>query len=46
VLDIRMEPLAAGWNDLGAWEAVWQVAPKDAAGNAQVGDAAGLCFEK
>ncbi len=39
VLDIRMEPLAAGWNDLGAWEAVWQVAQKDAAGNAQVGDA-------
>jgi mannose-1-phosphate guanylyltransferase/mannose-6-phosphate isomerase len=39
VLDIRMEPLAAGWNDLGAWEAVWQVAPKDAQGNAGVGDA-------
>ena len=39
VLDIRMEPLAAGWNDLGAWDAVWQVSPKDAAGNAQVGDA-------
>jgi mannose-1-phosphate guanylyltransferase / mannose-6-phosphate isomerase len=39
VLDIRMEPLAAGWNDLGAWDAVWQVTPKDAAGNAQVGDA-------
>ena len=39
VLDIRMQPLAAGWNDLGAWEAVWQVAEKDAAGNAQVGDA-------
>jgi mannose-1-phosphate guanylyltransferase/mannose-6-phosphate isomerase len=39
VLDIRMEALDAGWNDLGAWEAVWQVAPKDAAGNAQVGDA-------
>ena len=39
VLDIRMEPLAAGWNDLGAWEAVWQVAPKDASGNAGVGDA-------
>ncbi len=38
VLDIRMEPLAAGWNDLGAWEAVWQVAPKDARGNAFVGD--------
>ena len=39
VLDIRMEALAAGWNDLGAWEAVWQVAPKDARGNAGVGDA-------
>ena len=39
VLDIRMEPLAAGWNDLGAWEAVWQVAEKDAQGNAAVGDA-------
>ncbi len=38
-IDIRMEPLAAGWSDLGAWDAVWQVAPKDAAGNAQVGDA-------
>ncbi|MBX3637520.1 MAG: mannose-1-phosphate guanylyltransferase/mannose-6-phosphate isomerase [Rubrivivax sp.] len=39
VLDIRMEVLAAGWNDLGAWEAVWQVAEKDTAGNASVGDA-------
>ena len=39
VLDIRMQPLAAGWNDLGAWEAVWQVAEKDADGNASVGDA-------
>ncbi len=37
-LDIRMQPLDAGWNDLGAWEAVWQVAPKDADGNASVGD--------
>ena len=37
--DIRMVALAAGWNDLGAWEAVWQVAPKDAQGNASVGDA-------
>ncbi len=37
--DIRMVPLAAGWNDLGAWDAVWQVAEKDAAGNAALGDA-------
>ncbi len=39
VLDIRMQQLNAGWNDLGAWDAVWQVLPKDAAGNATVGDA-------
>ena len=39
VLDIRMQALSAGWNDLGAWEAVWQVAQKDAAGNASTGDA-------
>jgi mannose-1-phosphate guanylyltransferase/mannose-6-phosphate isomerase len=37
--DIRMVPLDAGWNDLGAWDAVWQVAEKDAQGNAAVGDA-------
>jgi mannose-1-phosphate guanylyltransferase/mannose-6-phosphate isomerase len=36
--DLRMVPLAAGWSDLGAWDAVWQVSPKDAAGNASVGD--------
>ena len=39
VLDIRMQALSAGWNDLGGWEAVWQVAQKDAAGNASTGDA-------
>ena len=37
--DIRMVPLAAGWSDLGAWDAVWQVSAKDADGNASVGDA-------
>jgi mannose-1-phosphate guanylyltransferase / mannose-6-phosphate isomerase len=37
--DIRMVPLAAGWNDLGAWDAVWQVAAKDSDGNAALGDA-------
>jgi mannose-1-phosphate guanylyltransferase / mannose-6-phosphate isomerase len=35
---LRMVPLAAGWNDLGAWEAVWQVSEKDDAGNASHGD--------
>jgi mannose-1-phosphate guanylyltransferase/mannose-6-phosphate isomerase len=33
-----MLPLDAGWNDLGAWDAVWQVAPKDTDGNATRGD--------
>lgn len=37
--DVRMVPLAAGWSDLGAWDAVWQTLPKDAGGNATVGDA-------
>ena len=36
--DIRMVPLNAGWSDLGAWDAVWQVSEKDDAGNACVGD--------
>ncbi|MBI3350832.1 MAG: mannose-1-phosphate guanylyltransferase/mannose-6-phosphate isomerase [Burkholderiales bacterium] len=38
-IPLRMVALDAGWNDLGAWEAVWQVADKDANGNAFVGDA-------
>ena len=38
VFPIQMVPLDAGWNDLGAWDAVWQVQPKDAQGNAHVGD--------
>jgi mannose-1-phosphate guanylyltransferase / mannose-6-phosphate isomerase len=38
-IDIRMVPLSAGWNDLGAWDAVWQVAAKDGMGNAALGDA-------
>ncbi|MDR2219338.1 MAG: mannose-1-phosphate guanylyltransferase/mannose-6-phosphate isomerase [Methylobacillus sp.] len=35
---IVMVPLDAGWNDLGAWDAVWNVLPKDADGNACFGD--------
>ncbi|MEP7101530.1 MAG: mannose-1-phosphate guanylyltransferase/mannose-6-phosphate isomerase [Burkholderiales bacterium] len=37
--DIRMVPMDAGWSDLGAWDAVWEVSTKDAAGNATHGDA-------
>jgi mannose-1-phosphate guanylyltransferase/mannose-6-phosphate isomerase len=35
---IKMVPLDAGWNDLGAWDAVWNVLPKDENGNAHLGD--------
>jgi mannose-1-phosphate guanylyltransferase/mannose-6-phosphate isomerase len=35
---ISMVPLDAGWSDLGAWDAVWNVLPKDEHGNAHVGD--------
>ncbi len=38
VFSIHMVPLNAGWNDLGAWDAVWNVLPKDEDGNAHVGD--------
>jgi mannose-1-phosphate guanylyltransferase/mannose-6-phosphate isomerase len=37
--DIRMVPLAAGWSDLGAWDAVWQTRIRDTDGNAAHGDA-------
>jgi mannose-1-phosphate guanylyltransferase/mannose-6-phosphate isomerase len=35
---IQMVPLDADWSDLGAWDAVWQVQPKDPQGNAHMGD--------
>lgn len=35
---IQMVALDAGWNDLGAWDAVWQVGNPDAQGNVTSGD--------
>ncbi len=35
---IHMVPLDAGWSDLGAWDAVWSVLPKNEQGNAHMGD--------
>ena len=35
---IQMVPLTAGWNDLGAWAAVWQVGLQDPNGNVTEGD--------
>jgi mannose-1-phosphate guanylyltransferase / mannose-6-phosphate isomerase len=37
-LPMQVVPMDAGWNDLGAWDAVWQMLPKDDAGNAALGD--------
>ena len=31
-------PLSAGWSDVGAWDALWQVLPKDTSGNVTQGD--------
>ena len=31
-------PLAAGWSDVGAWDAWWKVLPKDDSGNVAQGD--------
>jgi len=35
---IQMVELNAGWSDLGAWDAVWQVGQQDAEGNVTSGD--------
>ncbi len=31
-------PMATGWSDVGAWDALWALVPKDDAGNAVQGD--------
>src|SRR6185437_14605257 len=31
-------PVAMGWSDLGSWDALWELADKDAAGNALAGN--------
>ncbi|POA17723.1 mannose-1-phosphate guanylyltransferase/mannose-6-phosphate isomerase [Pseudomonas sp. FW300-N1A1] len=35
---VSVVPLDAGWNDVGSWSAVWEIADKDAQGNASRGD--------
>ena len=34
----RVVPMDAGWSDVGAWDALWDVLDKDAVGNATHGD--------
>lgn len=31
-------PLSAGWSDVGAWDSLWEVLPKDPEGNVSQGD--------
>ncbi|GAA0533912.1 mannose-1-phosphate guanylyltransferase/mannose-6-phosphate isomerase [Pigmentiphaga daeguensis] len=35
---MKVVPLEAGWNDVGAWDAVWNALPKDERRNAYQGD--------
>src|SRR5690606_17591205 len=35
----RVVPMKAGWSDVGAWDALWEVMDKDSSGNATRGDA-------
>jgi mannose-1-phosphate guanylyltransferase / mannose-6-phosphate isomerase len=35
---VRMLPLDAGWNDLGAWDSVWMTGAQDSNGNVVQGD--------
>lgn len=36
--DAAVVPLDAGWSDIGSWDALWEVSPRDAQGNALHGD--------
>ncbi len=36
--DAAVVPLDCGWSDIGAWSALWDVAERDADGNASFGD--------
>ena len=40
--DAVVVPLDAGWSDVGSWSALWEVSPKDAAGNVLLGDVVAL----
>ncbi len=35
---VRMVPLSCYWNDIGSWDAMYDILPKDEAGNAVKGD--------
>lgn len=37
-IPVRVVPMSVGWSDVGAWDALWALADKDASGNAARGD--------
>ena len=37
-VELVVVPMSAEWSDVGAWDALWQVVPKDGEGNAARGD--------
>lgn len=40
--DAAVLPIAVGWNDVGSWSALWEVAQQDGDGNAHHGDVLAL----
>ena len=40
--DSVVVPLDAGWSDIGSWAALWEVSPKCADGNCEIGDVVSL----
>ena len=36
--DAAVVPLAAGWSDIGAWSALWEISAQDKEGNVKLGD--------
>ncbi len=36
--DAAVIPVDIGWNDVGAWDALWEIGSKDARGNVVIGD--------
>jgi mannose-1-phosphate guanylyltransferase/mannose-6-phosphate isomerase len=35
-------PIDLTWSDIGSWDALWEIAPQDEAGNALIGDIAAI----
>lgn len=39
---VAVVPVSVGWNDVGSWDALWEIGAKDKAGNVLLGDALAL----